>query len=97
LIKLAFNGKSTQQDIYYESTTSSIKLWLSCSVSPLENSDGEVTDVMAVLENITERKNAEEKIYQLNQNLENRVKLRTQELSNINLKLISEIAQRKRC
>lgn len=95
LIKSAFNGKSTQQDIYYESTTSSIKLWLSCSVSPLENSDGEVTDVMAVLENITERKNAEEKIYQLNQNLENRVKLRTHELSNINLKLISEINQRK--
>ena len=50
---------------------------------------------MAVLENITERKNAEEKIYQLNQNLENRVKLRTHELSNINLKLISEINQRK--
>jgi len=95
LIKMAFKGESFQQDIHYKATDGTDKIWLYCRVSPLRNSNNEVTDVMAVLEDITERKNAEQGIQKLNINLEKRVKLRTQELSNINLKLISEIAQRK--
>lgn len=95
LIKKAFKGESSQQDIHYKATDGTDKIWLYCFVSPLRNSNNEVTDVMAVLEDITERKNAEQGIQKLNINLEKRVKLRTHELSNINLKLISEINQRK--
>ncbi|TDJ08500.1 MAG: response regulator [Deltaproteobacteria bacterium] len=95
LIKKAFKGESSQQDIHYKATDGTDKIWLYCFVSPLRNSNNEVTDAMAVLEDITERKNAEQGIQKLNINLENRVKLRTHELSNINLKLISEINQRK--
>lgn len=95
LITIAFKGQSSQQDIHYKATDGTDKIWLYCFVSPLRNSNNEVTDAMAVLEDITERKNAEQGIQKLNINLEKRVKLRTQEFSNINLKLISEINQRK--
>jgi len=55
-------GESSQQDIHYKATDGTDKIWLYCFVSPLRNSNNEVTDVMAVLEDITERKNAEQGI-----------------------------------
>ncbi|NIP38446.1 MAG: PAS domain-containing protein, partial [Candidatus Dadabacteria bacterium] len=82
-------GESSQQDIHYRASNNSDRQWLYCCVSPLRDSSNDVTDVMAVLEDITDRKNAEEGIHRLNINLEKRVELRTQELSNTNLKLVN--------
>jgi len=51
---------------------------------------------MALVTDITERKIAEQKIIELNQQLEERVEQRTQELENINKDLQEEIADRKK-
>jgi PAS domain S-box-containing protein len=57
-----FQGESSQQEYFYEATTSSAKLWLSLSVSPLYNADAKVIGGMAVVEDITERKRLEEEL-----------------------------------
>jgi PAS domain S-box-containing protein len=59
-MKRALQGETYQYEGYYEATTSSAKLWLSASVTPLRDVDGDVTSGMAVVEDITERKRSEE-------------------------------------
>ncbi len=95
LINQAFKGKSSQKDIHYRSEFDQDDTWLYCCVSPLKDSGKKVTDVMGVLEDITQRKHAEQGIQKLNINLEKRVELRTHELTNTNLKLLNEINHRK--
>ncbi|MBI2485738.1 MAG: PAS domain S-box protein [Deltaproteobacteria bacterium] len=60
LMKKGLEGETCLEEGFYEATTSSAKLWLSVCVSPLRNADGDVIDGIAVVEDITERKRAEE-------------------------------------
>ncbi|HEX3034956.1 MAG TPA: GAF domain-containing protein [Thermodesulfobacteriota bacterium] len=73
-MKKVLEGQSTHSEGYYEATTGSARLWLSVRFSPLLDADGSVIAGMAVVEDITERKLAEEEIKQLNSELERRVK-----------------------
>ncbi len=63
------------------------------AVACVRNSDGSVDYVMALLEDITERKQAEEDLQQLNAHLEQRVQERTEELKGKNNDLEHAIAK----
>jgi len=58
----ALEGQSSHYEGFYKATTSSAELWLSTHLSPLRDNNGNVTGGMGVMEDITERKQAEEKI-----------------------------------
>ena len=62
--------------------------------APLRQHDGTVTGAISMVHDITERRLAQEKIQQLNQELEHRVRERTFELSEKNDKLKKEIHER---
>ena len=55
--------------------------WEDVSISPVRNNDGVMTNFLAVKQDITERKKQEEKIWKLNQHLEEKVIERTAELN----------------
>lgn len=54
--KRGLNGETCHQEGLYEPTSGSVKLWLSVRVSPVRNSEGQVSAAMAVVEDITDRK-----------------------------------------
>lgn len=72
-----------------------IKWVFSQAVSERED-NGEVKSYVGTITDITERKQAEEEIKNLNENLENRVAERTTELEISNKKLQEEISQRQK-
>ncbi len=55
--------------------------WSENNISPVKNEHGAVTHFVAVIEDVTERKRAEDELRELNENLESHVSQRTQELS----------------
>jgi len=61
------------------------------TITPVQNHEGEITNFIAIKQNITERKRTEEEIQKLNQELEKRVAERTLELRNTNTDLQKEI------
>jgi PAS domain S-box-containing protein len=61
--------------------------WELASISPVFDTSGVITHFLAVKEDITERKHAEEEIRKLNQELENRVADRTAQLEATNKEL----------
>jgi len=65
-------------------------------VVPLPDKSGEVRRILAIVENITERKRAEEALRQSHIELELRVQERTAELSQANELLLAEITERER-
>jgi PAS domain S-box-containing protein len=69
---------------------------ISLTVSPLEDSRGNIIGASKVARDITDRKRAEEAVKQNNEALEERVRERTAELSKANEALRVEIAERKR-
>jgi PAS domain S-box-containing protein len=69
--------------------------WESASISPVKNSKGSITHFVAVKEDITERKQMEEKLKLFNEYLEQSVTERTKELREKNVELIKEITERK--
>jgi PAS domain S-box-containing protein len=60
LMTKALEGETCLREGFYEATTSPARLWLSVYVTPLRSADGDVIDGIAVVEDITERKRAEE-------------------------------------
>ena len=58
--------------------------WVRTSKIPFFDSDGKAIGILGISEDITERKNAENKLCQLNEELERKVKERTNELENLN-------------
>jgi two-component system sensor histidine kinase/response regulator len=56
----ALKGESSYHEGFYEATTSSVRLWLSARFSPLRDNSGNVIGGIAIVEDVTERKQAEE-------------------------------------
>ena len=69
--------------------------WESISITPVFNASGVVTNYLAIKQDISERKKAEQEISDLNVNLERRIDERTKELADKNTELVSEIEMRK--
>lgn len=67
--------------------------WESISITPILVENGNIKNYLAVKQDITDRKNYEEEIIQLNLHLESRIQERTRELENSNLDL--EIARKE--
>jgi len=57
-----FEGETTSQEGWYEATTSGRKLWLQLTTAPLRDAAGRIMGGMAVVQDITERKEAERRI-----------------------------------
>jgi PAS domain S-box-containing protein len=70
-------------------------LWANVSVSPILDAAGKPESAIAVVVDITRRKQAEEALQQLNLQLESRVERRTAQLQAANQALQNEIADRK--
>ena len=65
------------------------------TIYPVKNNKGTITHLEGVIQDITARKEAEAYIQNININLEEEVKSRTQQLNSINNNLIKEIEERK--
>jgi len=61
-MRKALEGEFCHEERFYEPTDGSAGLWLSLSFSPMHGADGNVVGGMAVVEDVTERKQAEEKL-----------------------------------
>jgi len=61
--------------------------WESALIAPVTDSDGAITHLLAVKEDITARKAADAELHRLNEELEERVEIRTAELRTVNLVL----------
>ncbi len=70
-------------------------LWIHFTAAPLYNNRGEMVGAIESLEDITERREAENALRQANDNLENLVKKRTAQLADANDKLEADIRQRE--
>ena len=68
--------------------------WSAASITPIIDSGGNLTHYLAVEEDITERKNFEKEIKDLNIDLEQKITERTSQLSETNENLIKEIKNR---
>lgn len=71
------------------------KLWFSEYVYPMRDHEGKIFGIVTISNNVTERKLAEEKVKNLNAELEQRVIKRTSQLENALAKLQKEVETRK--
>lgn len=70
--------------------------WEKISISPVYDDKGNITNFLAVKQDITESKEAEMEIRDLNLNLELKIEERTSQLADINESLLKEIEERKK-
>ena len=70
--------------------------WENISISPIHDENGRIVNYLAVKQDITLRKQAEQEIHELNENLELKIRQRTEQLAETNQNLLSEIEERKR-
>ncbi|MEI7828473.1 MAG: PAS domain S-box protein [Prolixibacteraceae bacterium] len=70
--------------------------WENISISPIHDESGKVTNYLAVKLDITPRKQSEQEIRELNENLELKIQQRTEQLAETNLSLVKEIEDRKK-
>jgi PAS domain S-box-containing protein len=71
-------------------------VWVNMTVSCIREPDGSLKYFIPVIEDITGRKQAEEALHKAHDELEARVRDRTNELKKVNESLLSEIARSKR-
>ena len=83
----ALHGESVQVELMIEHPERANGVFLEVTARPLKDNQGNLGGGVAVLRDITERKAAERKIQELNQNLEARVIERTAELKAANKEL----------
>ena len=70
--------------------------WEHVSISPIHEENNKIVNYLAVKQNITSRKQAEQEIRELNENLELKIRQRTEQLGEANQYLLNEIEERKR-
>jgi PAS domain S-box-containing protein len=70
--------------------------WEAVSITPIRDESGKITNYLAIKQDISQRKQAEQEILDLNANLEFRIEQRTEQLANTNKDLLNEIEERKR-
>ncbi len=70
--------------------------WESIKISPVFDDQDVITNYLAVKEDISDRKQAEQEIRDLNINLEQKVETRTRELADANAELLAEVEERKK-
>jgi signal transduction histidine kinase len=70
--------------------------WYSIHTAPLEDAERRIDAIIALAQDITERKQAEEKLLRSHDELERRVEERTRDLAHANEVLQAEIVERKR-
>ncbi len=70
--------------------------WVSAALSALQDESGEIVNYIVTFEDITELKNAQNNLRDINLELEKRVHERTSELQTTNELLVAEIAERKK-
>lgn len=70
--------------------------WANVVLTALRDADGKLRGFAKVTRDITDKKQAEEKILQINSKLEQRVAMRTQELEAANVRLQNELIERQR-
>jgi PAS domain S-box-containing protein len=81
-----FHNKMKTGELYWESAT----------IAPVTDEQGTITHYVGIKEDITQRKKSEEENRDLNENLELRIRERTQQLDEMNSDLHQEIEERKR-
>ena len=94
LNKVVLTGQSITEEVQIE--WNGQYMWFSEYVYPLKDKDGNISGIVTISNNISERKEAEEKIKKLNLELEDRVEQRTKELENTLKQLQVEIETRKK-
>jgi PAS domain S-box-containing protein len=84
---------SENSSVQYESVLPSKtghKIWVVSTLTPIFDSEGKLRNIVIIDSNITDRKLAEEKIRQMNAELESQVEARTRELADANESLLVE-------
>lgn len=72
------------------------KYWEDVIITPITDDNRQVMNYLAVKQDVTDRKKADLEIFNLNQNLEEKIKQRTKELEKSNRVLKEEIEKRKK-
>jgi len=90
LHKQALKGKSAGYQMALEGA------WFQAFVEPLKNARGEIIGCLGVAHDVTEQRNAQEELKKAHRELEERVRQRTRDLSESNIRLKKEINERKR-
>lgn len=62
--------------------------WEQATIGPILNEEGEITHYIAIKEDITDRKQIQDQLKDLNQHLEEKIKERTLDLENANISLL---------
>ncbi len=86
IAKVVSQNQSWQGDLINKRKNGEI-YWEHMSVSPILNDKGKVTNYLAILTDITDRKKAEEEIKEMNHFLEVKIKERTSDLEASNIEL----------
>jgi PAS domain S-box-containing protein len=71
-----------------------VLFWEHVSINPIHDETGRITNYLAIKQDITERKETEERIGELNASLEKRIQERTSQLAEVNMNLRKEIEER---
>lgn len=77
-------------------TKSGEQIWVSTNCAAIKNEQGEVIGFIGADTEITERKKYQQEIVELNESLEKKVELRTEEMAKMNKDLVEEISYRSR-
>ncbi|MDY6940565.1 MAG: PAS domain S-box protein [Cyanobacteriota bacterium] len=89
------SGQPTLHIIETQQQADGRQAWLDTNKIPLRDAKGNVVGILVTVEDITERKQAEITLKQLNQELEQRVKARTTKLSQVVTRLKLESRERR--
>jgi len=80
---------------YQEHPERGVTYW-DWTLQPIKEADGKVEGLIFILLDVTDRVGAEQEVHKLNEELEQKVILRTKELTRSNEQLLKEIAERQR-